>query len=374
MLRVALKILLHNKARSVSTIVGIAVAFLLSAAQVGLLVGWCDTTSAIVRHADADVWVMARGTPAFDFATTIPKERMYQVRSVPGVAWAECMYMGWTQWQRPDGRTTFVEMVGIDDDLVGGPWSMTENAVDVVLEPHAVIVDALYASQLGVERIGQEVEICERKAVVRGISRDVRTFTAAPFVFVSLDSAYRYEPRLRPSDVTYVLARGDGSLSPAELRDRIAMVVPSDDVLTSREFAIRTMKYWMLETGAGIMAIVTATLGLLVGSVVVSQSLYAMTNDHLPNYATLLAIGFPRWKLMVVVVVQALLLGMTGIVIGSYGFGRAALVSQTTPLPLEMTPAVFAAVLAALLACCGSASLMSVRSIFKLDPVTVFRG
>ena len=68
MLLVAIKMLLHNKARTVSTVVGIAVAFFLSAAQVGLLVGWCDTTSAIVRHADAHVWIMAKGTPAFDFA------------------------------------------------------------------------------------------------------------------------------------------------------------------------------------------------------------------------------------------------------------------------------------------------------------------
>ena len=336
--------------------------------------GWCNTTSAIVRHSNADVWIMAKGTPAFDFATPIPRKRLYQVRSAPGVAWAECMYMGWTQWQRPDGRTTFVEMVGLDDDLVGGPWNMADNIVDVVLEPNAVIVDALYAAQLGVERIGQEIEIWEREAIVRGISRDVRTFTAAPFVFVSLDSAYRFDPHLRPDEVNFILARGNGECSPEELRDQIAHCVPSVEVLTTREFAIKTMKYWMLETGAGIMAIVTAALGLVVGSVVVSQSLYAMTNDHLPDYATLLAIGFSRGKLMVVVVVQALLLGMTGILIGSTLFGRAAELSRTTPLPLEMTPVVFGGVFGALLACCGAASLLSVRTIFGIDPVTVFRS
>ena len=282
--------------------------------------------------------------------------------------------MGWTQWQRPDGRTTFVEMVGLDDGLVGGPWKMADKTVDVVLEPHGVIVDALYADQLGVDRLGQEVEISYRKAVIRGISRDVRTFTAAPFVFVSLDSAYRYEPRLRPDEVTFVLARASPYVTAEQLRDRIAQSVPSVDVLTTREFAIRTMKYWMLETGAGIMAIVTAVLGMIVGAVVVSQSLYAMTNDHLPDYATLLAIGFSRWKLMAVVVVQALLLGMTGILIGSYFFGRAATLSQNTPLPLELTPEIFGGVLAALLGCCAVASLLSIRSIFRINPVSVFRG
>ena len=102
------------------------------------------------------------------------------------------------------------------------------------------------------------------------------------------------------------------------------------------------------------MAIVTALSGMVVGSVVVSQSLYAMTNDHLPEYATLLAIGFSRWKLILVVVVQALALGIAGIVIGSYFFGRAAALSHPTPLPLELTPEIFGGVLGTLLACCGA--------------------
>ena len=208
MLLVAIKMLLHNKARTLSTVAGIAVAFFLSAVQVGLLVGWCNTTSAIVRHSGVDVWIMAKGTPAFDFAAAIPRERMYQVRSVPGVAWAECMYMGWTQWQRPDGRTTFVEIVGLDDGLVGGPWKMANQTVDVLQEPYAVIVDAMYAAQLGVDRLGQEVEICYRKAIVRGICGEVCNVQALRPLCSFPWTVHKYEPRLRPDEVTYVLARG----------------------------------------------------------------------------------------------------------------------------------------------------------------------
>jgi putative ABC transport system permease protein len=171
-----------------------------------------------------------------------------------------------------------------------------------------------------------------------------------------------------------VLARATPDVSPDELRDRIAENVPYVDVLTTRQFAIKTVKYWMLETGAGIMAIAIALVGLLVGSVIVSQSLYTMTNDHLPDYATLMAIGFSRWKLVAVVVVQSLLLGIVGLVIGSYICGRAAAVSQRTPLPLQLTPEVFGGVVVTLLGCCTLSSLMSIRSIFGINPVTVFRG
>jgi putative ABC transport system permease protein len=108
MIGVAVKMLLHSKVRSISTLLGIAVAFVLSAAQIGLMVSWCNTVSAIVRHADVDVWVMAEKTPAFDYGTPIPEVRLHQVRSVPGVAWAETMFMSWMFVRQPDGRMTIV--------------------------------------------------------------------------------------------------------------------------------------------------------------------------------------------------------------------------------------------------------------------------
>ncbi|MCI0458469.1 MAG: hypothetical protein L0Z62_16010, partial [Gemmataceae bacterium] len=94
MLKIAFRMLLHGKARFAFTILGIGTLFLLSAAQIGLLVGWCNTISAVAAHAGVDVWVMAEQTPAWDYGTAIPRHRIYQVRNVPGVAWAEGMYVG----------------------------------------------------------------------------------------------------------------------------------------------------------------------------------------------------------------------------------------------------------------------------------------
>jgi putative ABC transport system permease protein len=346
----------------------------LSAAQVGLMVGWCNTCTAIIRHADVDVWVMAEQNPAFDYGTPIPRQRLYQVRSVPGVAWAEGMFMGWMFWRRPDGRATNIELVGIDDGLVGGPWTMAERESSVILNPDSVIIDELYRAQLGVNQVGDEIEIGDRRAVVRGVSRDVRTLTAAPFVFTSLDSGIKYDGRYRADEITYVLARCSPGTTPEQLRDSIAADIPSGQVLTSSQFTWKTMRYWMLETGLGITVITTAILGLVVGTVIISQTLYAITNDHLPNYATLLAIGFGRWQLVYVVFLQAVVLGMIGITIGSAIFGRVSELTRATPIPIETTPVVFGGIIAALLSSCIFASFLSLRSIFRLDPVSVFRN
>lgn len=102
MLPIALRMLWHKPGRAVFTALGLGALFFLSAAQIGLLVGWCATCSSLIRHADVDVWVMAEQTPAFDYGTAIPRQRVYEVRSVPGVAWAEGLFMAWNIWQRPE--------------------------------------------------------------------------------------------------------------------------------------------------------------------------------------------------------------------------------------------------------------------------------
>jgi putative ABC transport system permease protein len=373
MLAVAVKMLLHRPTRSLVTALGIAAAFFLSATQLGLMVGWCGTCSAIVRHAGADVWVMAPQTPAFDYGTAIPRHRVHQVRNAPGVAWAEGMFMGWNVWQCPDGRRINVELVGLDDGLAGRPWVMRAGEAESVFRPDTVLVDELYLGALGVEKVGDEVEMMRRRAVVGGISREVRTLTASPFVFTSLDSALRYDRHYADDEVTYVLARCAPGQSPEQVRDAIAREVPHVEVLTTRQFAVRTMRYWLLETGLGITVAVTAVLGLAVGAVIISQTLFAITQDHLANYATLLALGFGRAQLCSVVLLQSLLLGAGGVLLGNLFYAVAARLSAPTPIPLETTPLIFSSLVCLSLLCCALASFVSVRALFRIDPVTVFR-
>src|SRR5262245_36184294 len=180
-LDIALKMLGSNLARLVLAIAGISAAFFLGTAQVGLLVGWCNTNSAIIRHARADVWVMAQQTPAFDYGTAIPRNRIYQVRSTRGVDWAEGLFMAWNTWQRPDGRRVNIELIGLDESCLGGPWGMRTGEITAIHRPGTVLVDELSLLALGVDRVGRVAEVLGDRAEVGGITAGIRTFTASPF-------------------------------------------------------------------------------------------------------------------------------------------------------------------------------------------------
>ncbi|HET6880276.1 MAG TPA: ABC transporter permease [Pirellulales bacterium] len=373
MLSIAIQMLWHKPTRFIATVLGMATLFFVSIAQVGLLVGWVNTISAIIVHAQVDVWVMAQQTPAFDYGTAIPRRRIYQVRSVKGVAWAESMVMAWSDWQRPDGRRTNVEVVGIDYSSVGAPWAMAIGRAAELQRRDSVIVDEVFAPALGVSRVGDEVELLGGRATVRGLSRGVRTFTAAPFVFTSVRSALHYDKRYHDDEITYVIARCRPGVRPEDLAEAIRREVPNIEALTSDEFAWRSVTYWLLETGMGITVILTALLGMLVSSLVGSQTLYGVTNDHLSNYATLLAVGFSRAQLLTCVVVQAALLSALAAALGSAAFVAASRITERTPIPLEMVWQMYLVVLGLSFLTSLFGALLSLKTVWSIDPVTVFR-
>lgn len=287
--------------------------------------------------------------------------------------WAEGLFMAWNIWQRGDGRRVNVELIGLDGSNAGGPWRMREGHIDAVHLPKTVLVDELYRGVLGVHRIGENFEMIGERAIIGGITRGIRTFTASPFIFTSIKQAIRYDKRYRDDEITYVLARCAPGANVRAVQAEVRRRIPQVEVLTTHEFCVRSVKYWMLQTGIGITVVITAALGLGVGSAIISQTLFAITQDHLPNYATLLALGFRRTSLVAIVLVQSLVLGIGGVALGSALFFPASVLSARTPIPLETTPAVFGALVAVSLLACAMASFISVRSIFRIDPVSVFR-
>jgi putative ABC transport system permease protein len=331
-----------------------------------------DTSTLAIQRAKADLWVVGMKSPAFDYGSPIPRQRLYQARSVPGVAEAHPLFMAWTIWSRDDGRKINIEMIGLDHTLVGGPPRMLEGELRSVLREKCVVVDSMYLDLLGVERVGQRVEILGRRAEITGISEGVRTFTASPFVFTSIEEAIHYDKRYRADEITYVLVRCVPGANVKEVAERLRKRLPSVEVLTAGEFQRRTGEYWMIGTGIGFTVIVTAVLGLIIGALVISQTLFSLLQDHRPHYATMLALGFETRLLGKVVFLQALFLWLVGAVIGGAVFATVAWLAESSPVPLRMTPAVLMWIVTGQAVSSLIAGTWILRKLRGIDPTTVF--
>ncbi len=373
-LSIAASMLMHKKGRVFWAVFGIGILVFLAKAQIGLLVGWTNTNTALIRHSNMDLWVMARNTPAWDYGTAIPRQALYQARSVPGVAAAEPLFVAWNTWQRPDGRKVNVELVGLDDALAGGPWKLSSGSLDSILRPDNVIVDELYLPLLGAKGLGGHFELYGRRATIGAISTKVRTFTASPHVFTLLSRAIDYDRRYRSDQITYVLVRCLPTHSPADVQARLKREIDYAEVLTTEEFSHRSATYWMVETGIGITVILTAVLGLAVASLIANQTVLAFTREALGSFGTLQALGFERNSIRSVVLSQATFLGVAGAVLGLVLFLIGGEITSRTPVPLEFTSLSLLATPAIILASCLIAAVPALRLLQSLDPIDVLHA
>ena len=367
--------LTHDKARFVVTLVGIAFSVILMGMQIGLLLNFISTTSTVAAHSHADIFIAAPGVKSVDISTPQPARRRYQAWGVPGVEKAEAMTLDFSAWKRPDGGTETITLVGVAPDATMGlPWNIVreENPGHLLAQPDGVLIDHLYADKLGVAALGQLGEINGVKIRIVGVTHDIRTFTQSPFVFTSLDSARRLMG-LGDTHLSYVLVKVASGYDVSAVRDALQKRMPDTQVIRADDFAANSAHYWLFTTGAGISLIMSAVLGLLIGGVIVAQTLYATTMDRLPEYATLRAIGGPALYLYRIVLTQAALAGCIGYVIGItivsliVWSGRNA--SAAPEMPLWLAGAIGLATLVD----CLAAAAVSLRVVMRIDPVRVFK-
>ena len=375
---IAWRNLSHDRVRFAVTIIGIAFSTLLMGIQLGMLINFMHTTSNLVDHSGADLWIAAHGVKTVDLATPLEERRRFQAMATDGVGVAEPYLIGFGFWKKPDGVRETVIIVGVEpDSTMGQPWDTLDgiNVRDALLTPDGVIVDRLYAKKLGVTQIGDTFEINDRRVRVVGYTSGIRTFTQSPYVFTSLRKARSIASNLPHSEkaITYVPIRLAPGASLEDTRGKLAARMPDVDVMSGPEFSNRSRAYWLFSTGAGITVISSAILALFVGVVIAAQTLYASTMDRLPEYATLRAMGGNRFYLYAIVIKQALIGGAIGYVLGMafvlfmvWG-GREASAAPEAPLWLVL------AIGAVMEVMCVLASMISLNKVTSINPAEVFR-
>ena len=366
--------LFHDKIRLTVTLTGIVFAVVLIVVELGLFVGFTSTTSGLIDHSNVDLWVTSKHVPYIELGAPFSERKLYQVKAVPGVAEAQKFITRWTQWQRPDGRQESVQIVGTNpDSTLGRPWNLIEGSVDDLKTPNAILVDELYKEKLGVTRVGEVFEINHRRARVVGFTRGIRAFTTSPYIFTSFKNAQDYAAM--PADqAVYLQVKVAPGANVHEVQREIQQRVRDVDVVTNRQFSRMTQVYWMFTTGAGVAVLLAAVLGLVVGFVVVAQTIYATTMDHLKEFGTLKAMGAPNRYIYKVILTQAALSAVMGYVLGMFVSIFVVRASQSGGaailLPWQMAVGMF---FLTLFMCMGAA-IVSINKVTRLDPAMVFKG
>lgn len=365
--------LAHDRSRFAVTLVGIVFAVVLIAMQVGLFLGFSDSTTVIVRHTRADFWIVAKGTQNFEIALPIDDRELHIALSVPGVAHAERLLVQSLPWKKPGGGDESVLVVGSNlNSGMAGPWNVVAGRVEDLRRPDAAMIDRIFMKKLGIAAPDATAEINGLRARIVGFTQGIRSFTTFPWVFSSLGTAQR-AAGLGEESSNYVIGTYAPEADRAQVLAALARALPRTDVYTSEALAARTRDYWMFTTGAGASVLISAVLGILVGSVIVAQVLYATTVDHLTEFGTLRAMGAPRSFVYKVILGQAALSATLGHLPGIAVALLLAKASELAPavvlIPWELAVGLYGVTLTM----CMLASSISIRKAMSIDPAMVFQ-
>ena len=371
--KLASRNLLQDRLRFVATIVGIVFSIILVTVQMGLFLGFERMVTTMIDHAPADLWIVPFGTKSFEDPSLLDERVRTQALSVQGVTEAIPVVVGFTAWTVPSGGTTPVFVIGSTTSTGGlRPWNLVKGSLDALATPHAVAIDETYMSRLGVTGMGDSTDIRDQKADVLALTKGIRSFTTTPYVFTSLDRAQAYTGT-PPDKVSYLLVHTSPYATIDDVRTRLLASVSKVEVLTPDEFRNRSRAFWLFGTGAGAALFAGALLGAIVGTVVVAQTLYSSTKDHLNEFVTLRAIGSSNVYLHKVIVCQALLSAVIGFSLAaSVGLVIVGMTAETA-LPIVMTPELTLGLFLLTVIMCVASALGAIVQVTRIEPARVFK-
>jgi putative ABC transport system permease protein len=399
--------LTHNKRRFVVAVAGITLAVLLMFMQLGFWNALLDSVVALLDHFKTELVIVSRLKYSFMVNEPFPRSRLAQAQAIDGVEGAYPFYLEYrfSLWKNP-GRETGSEAqseaataspsreedpqlagnrpirvlaFNPADDILTIP-QVQEHAATLQL-PDTVLMDEKSKAFFGVRRAGLERELANRKVQVVGTFRLGTDFTAEGTLIMSERNFAKFFPnKVTPNATLAKVQIGLVKLTPEGARDvsrvkqALEEALPGDvKVYTREEFADTERGFWMRATPMGPIFGLGVIMGFIVGVVICYQVLSADVADHLPEYATLKAIGYHNRKLTTVVLQEGLLLAVLGFVPGLIlSKILYSVLEGLTGLPLILTLTRGIMVLALTIGMCIISGMIAMRKVRTADPAEVF--
>ncbi len=374
MVDLALRNLLHNKPRLVITVAGVAFAVTLVFMQVGIFLGILSNASVSIENTDADLWITPRNTPNVDFSRPFSGNYVDRIRSVPGVGRADNLIVFFMNMALPTGASESLVVYALEDFRRWNlPWQVPEGNVSDLRRGNYFMLDNSAVRRMGAFRVGEYREVNGTRLQIIGRTEDARSFTTTPLAFMDLRLAQRLVGDALAGQTTYILVKLAPGAEVEAVRREIRRRLPFNDVHTRGEWARLSRDYWVTNTGMGMSLRLTVFLGCLVGIVVVAQTLYTSTVEHLKEFGTVKAIGGSNGDIYRILVKQASIAAVVGFVLGLAPALLAAAPMAAAGLRLIISPVLIGIVAVGTVLLCIAASMVSFRKVARIDPALVFR-
>jgi len=396
MLRIALQMLMGDRAKYIGLLLGITFTAFLVTFALAYFAGFMTQGFALIsENNSADVWVMDPAVNSTEMTINMPSSALARVRGVKGVSSAAPLSLNDLTARFPNGRFQTFQMIGVDDaTLSGAPFLHKGGSSKILYRPDSVIVDSggtsgklqtpIYQKDKwpfdGVHldaptrplKVDDELLVNGKRIVIAGVSQTIHRFPPRPLLYTTYSNA----KRLLPSEhrrLTFIMVSAQTGVSATVLAKRIEQQTRLR-ARTSSDFKEDTVRWFLINSeDVGDMAAMLI-LAMTVGFGVTGIMLYMFTYESLKQYAVLKAMGASNSMLLKMVFIQA---GASAFLGAGMGVGLCAIIGEfvsTIDFPFRMmwfTP-IFGIV--GVLIVSITAAMVSTRPVLKMEPGVVFSG
>jgi putative ABC transport system permease protein len=390
-LKIALKMLFGDRGKYLGIVIGIALASVLMIQQPGILISILKTVNGRIADVSGaasgpDLWVMDPAVKNVDDAKAMMDTQLYRVRGVPGVSWAVPFYVGGQKVRLDTGETVQAQLIGLDDaTLIGGPGEMLQGRLADLRQTDGIIVDKAGAEGRLAKpsatpggrpvplKVGDTVEINDKRALVVGICNATQTFQSQPTIYTTYTRAKTYALSERKM-LSYILARSQPGQDPAAVAARVSAQTGLK-ARTAEQFKEMSLAYMIHNTSIITNFGFVVLIGFVVGAAVTGQIFYNFTLDNLRHFGVFKAMGATDRLLRRMILLQAGTAGFIGFGLGAGIIALFALLSSgSNDMSMTLNWPLLGASGAAVLLIILLAALISIRKVMRLEPAIVFKG
>jgi putative ABC transport system permease protein len=373
--------LTREKRRFAAALAGIAFAVVLMLAQLGFQDALLSSVALLHSNLAGDLVLINPQYQSVIQPKTLTERRLYQALGSRAVASVDGVYLGVGPFKNPFDRTErdiFTIAFKPTSAVLNRP-GIAEN-LDKIRNPGMVLFDSIRRPEFGrvAEAFSESgpviAEVAGRRIEIVGLFQLGTSFGADGNLVMSDETFVRLFPFRTLGLINIGLITLQPGQDPERARAEISGLLPPDvRVLTHEEFVDLERRYWTTNTPIGFVFQLGVLMGLFVGCIIVYQILYSDVTDHLPEYATLKAMGYPDRFLLSVVLQEAAILSVLGFIPGAIISHLVYVVSRNaTLLPLEMTWRRALVVYALTLGMCGLSAALAARRLKAADPAEIF--
>lgn len=392
---------------------GIVFAVSLVTIQTGILNGFIRSVGLLVDRSNADIWVANQDMVEVELTLPLSAGALAQAQKVQGVSRAEALLLAGGIWRSSGGEITSVRIFGFDPaGQLFNSFDLEAGSLSDLKQPYSVMVDRSRLDSLNVEQIGDKGTIGSLPVKVSALTQDAQSVTSSPYLFTSLENTkayatgnrtanlncrmqndqflctnvYETSPNSNPAAVkptpltatdpiTYVLVQAKPGQDLEQLKQRLQAAIPNTRAYTRAEMATRTRNYWIQRTGIGFILGLGATVGVIVGMVIVGQILYSSVSDHIKEFATLKAMGVGDRVIYGIIIQQSLWMAILGYFPSlAFCWALGVWTFNTQGITILITPIAATGILGITILMCVGSALFAIQKVTRVDPAIVFKS